>query len=59
MCPSSIADVVEKLGLPRLPLTRIVLHQRGGDARTREAVRILAAALKASVAATALPAART
>ncbi len=59
VCPPAIVDVGESLGLPRLPLTRIVLHQRTGDPRTREAVRILAAALKASVAATASPAART
>jgi DNA-binding transcriptional LysR family regulator len=52
VCPSSIVDVGERLGLPRMPLTRIVLHQRSTDPRTREAVRILAAALKASVTAT-------
>ena len=59
VCPPSIVDVGEQLDLPRLPLTRIVLHQRSIDPCTREAVRILAAALKASVAATASPAART
>lgn len=59
VCPPSIVDVGDRLGLPRLPLTRIVLLQRAGDPRTREAVRILAAALKASVAATASPAVRT
>lgn len=58
-CPPSIVDVGEQLRLPRLPLTRVVLHQRAADPRTREAVRILAAALKASVSATASPAART
>jgi DNA-binding transcriptional LysR family regulator len=50
VCPADIVDVGECLGLPRLPFTEIVLHQQVSDPRTREAVRILAVALKASVA---------
>ncbi|GLQ96890.1 LysR family transcriptional regulator [Dyella mobilis] len=55
-CPPRMADVGERLGLPRLPLTEVMLYNRTADARTREAVRILVAALKSS-AANQLPAA--
>lgn len=49
VCPSNVADVSERLGLPKLAVTEVVLYNRATDARTREAVRILAAALRAMV----------
>ncbi|HET7332932.1 LysR family transcriptional regulator [Dyella sp.] len=49
-CPSNAVEVGERLGLPKLPLTEVMLYNRVADPRTREAVRILAAALRASVA---------
>jgi DNA-binding transcriptional LysR family regulator len=49
-CPPQITDVGERLGLPKLPLTEVMLYNRAIDARTREAVRILVAALRASAA---------
>lgn len=47
-CPPQIVDVGERLGLPKLPLTELALYQRTVEPRTREAVRILAAALRAA-----------
>jgi DNA-binding transcriptional LysR family regulator len=47
ICPSNTIDVGDRLGLPRLPVTEVVLYNRAVDVRTREAVRILAAALRA------------
>lgn len=48
VCVSSLADVGERLELPSLPLTEVMLHHRVTEPRMRGAVRILAAALRAS-----------
>lgn len=48
--PSSVIDVSERLGLPRLPVTDVMLYSRATEARPREAVRIVAAALRAMAA---------
>ncbi|HKT29143.1 MAG TPA: hypothetical protein VJR68_13320, partial [Dyella sp.] len=48
VCAPTLVDVSERLGLPRLPLTEVMLHHRVTDPRMRGAVRILAAALRAS-----------
>lgn len=50
VCPPNIVDVGERLGLPKLPPTEVMLYNRTSEPRTREAVRILAAALRAMVA---------
>ncbi|GGA09218.1 LysR family transcriptional regulator [Dyella caseinilytica] len=47
VCPPTITDVSERLGLPKLPLTEVMLYNRIVEPRTREAVRILVAALRA------------
>jgi hypothetical protein len=44
-----VADVSERLGLPKLPPTEVMLYNRTTEPRTREAARILVAALRAMV----------
>ncbi|SFR90629.1 DNA-binding transcriptional regulator, LysR family [Dyella sp. OK004] len=48
VCPPNLVDIGDRLGLPRLPMTEVVLYNRATDTRTREAVRVLAAALRAA-----------
>ena len=50
VCPPALVDAGERLHLPRLPLTEVMLHHRVSEPRMRGAVRILAAALRASAA---------
>ncbi|WP_432241168.1 LysR family transcriptional regulator [Herbaspirillum robiniae] len=46
--PAGAVDVGAQMGLPPLPLAQVMLHSRLKEARTREALRTLAAALKAA-----------
>jgi DNA-binding transcriptional LysR family regulator len=47
-CPPSAVDVGARLGLPEIPPIEIALYTRTTDPRTREAIRILVAALRAT-----------
>jgi DNA-binding transcriptional LysR family regulator len=49
VAPSGAVEVGERLGLPSLPLTEIVLHTRAGDARTQATLRALSAAFRGSL----------
>lgn len=49
VCPPNVTDVGDRFGLPKLSVTEVMLYNRATDPRTREAVRILAAALRAMV----------
>jgi DNA-binding transcriptional LysR family regulator len=46
VAPVGVVDVGEKLGLPLLPSSEIVLHSTVSDARSRGALRTLAAAFR-------------
>ncbi|MBP0596721.1 LysR family transcriptional regulator [Herbaspirillum sp. LeCh32-8] len=46
--PAGAVEVGARLGLPSLPLAQVMLHSRLKEARTREALRTLVAALKAA-----------
>ncbi|KAF1042195.1 MAG: HTH-type transcriptional regulator GltC [Herbaspirillum frisingense] len=46
--PAGAIDVGAQMGLPLLPLAQVMLHSRLKEARTREALRTLVAALKAA-----------
>lgn len=48
-CPPLAVDVGARLGLPALPPIEVALYTRAPEPRTREAIRILVAALRASV----------
>jgi DNA-binding transcriptional LysR family regulator len=49
-CPPQIVDISERLGLPKLPMTEVMLYNRSTGPRMHEVVRILAAALRSSAA---------
>jgi hypothetical protein len=46
VAPVGVVDVGEKLGLPPLPPSAIVLHSTVSDGRSRGALRTLAAAFR-------------
>lgn len=46
VAPVGVADVSERLGLPELPSSEIVLHSNLSDLRSRSAMRTLAAAFR-------------
>jgi hypothetical protein len=46
LAPPDAIDVGQRLGLPALPPSRIVLHSTLTDQRSREALRTLAAAYR-------------
>lgn len=50
VCPAGIVDVGERLGLPKLPLSEVMLYDRTNEKRASGAVRILAATLRATTA---------
>ncbi|MFN7026988.1 MAG: LysR family transcriptional regulator [Pseudorhizobium sp.] len=49
MLPFGAIDVGPRLGLPRLPRLPVVLHSRGGNHRSREALAALSAAFRKAV----------
>jgi DNA-binding transcriptional LysR family regulator len=55
IAPSGCIDVGAKLGLPRLPHTRIVLYSRVGDPRRRVAFRVISAVFRGTAQAGVLP----
>jgi len=48
-CPPLAVDVGARLGLPQLPPIEITLYTRTTEPRTREAIRILVAALRTTI----------
>ncbi|WP_336486343.1 LysR family transcriptional regulator [Methylobacterium nigriterrae] len=50
VAPAGAVEVGAELGLPVLPLSEVVLHTRLNDARSREALRIVATAFRSAVA---------
>lgn len=50
MCPARAIEIGSRLGLPALPPVEIALYTRSSDPRMRDAVRVLAATLRASAA---------
>jgi DNA-binding transcriptional LysR family regulator len=50
LAPAGCIDVGEKLGLPRLPKSRVMLYSRVGDVRGKAALRTLSAVFRAAVA---------
>ena len=46
VAPAGVIEVGEKLGLPQLPPSEIVLHSKLSDARSRSALRTLTAAFR-------------
>ncbi|MCR5898739.1 LysR family transcriptional regulator, partial [Burkholderia sp. HAN2018] len=51
VAPAGTVDVGARYGLPPLPTRDVVLHSSLTDARARQALRTLGAALRASVGA--------
>src|SRR5471032_500111 len=49
VAPPGAVDVGERLGLPLLPLSQIVLHTRATEPRSREVLRALSAAFRGTV----------
>lgn len=50
VAPAGAVDVGERLGLPALPMTEIVLYTRATDARSQETLRALSAAYRGTLA---------
>ena len=48
IAPAGVVEVGARLGLPKLPHSAIMLHSRVSDSRRRAALRVVAAALRAT-----------
>ncbi|WP_025130661.1 LysR family transcriptional regulator [Pseudomonas sp. PH1b] len=49
VAPAGAQDVTERLGLPRLPVSEVVLHARATDERSADTLRALSAAFRGAL----------